>query len=61
MAEIIDFATMPQRICAKCFWHDAPNGACTRPGGYQFDWKNWYCHSFRPKDSLGPKGGTRSQ
>ncbi len=25
MAEIIDFFTIPKRICSNCFWHDAPN------------------------------------
>lgn len=61
MAEIIDFSTVPKRICANCLWGDEPNGAYTRPGGYQFDWRNFYCFNFLPKDGLTEKGGGRKE
>ena len=61
MAEIIDFPTVPKRICANCLWGDEPTGACTCPGGYQFDWRNFYCFSFRPKDGFTAKGGVRKE
>lgn len=55
MAEIIDFSTINKRVCANCVWGDEPNGACTRPGGYQYDWKRHYCFSFQPKASITQK------
>lgn len=57
MAEIIDFSTIPKRVCANCVWGDEPNGACTRPGGYQCDWKRCYCFSFQSKDGHAAKRG----
>ena len=59
MAEIIDFSTVPKRVCANCVWHDAPNGACTYPGGYWYDWAKRYCFSFQPKDGCAAKEGER--
>lgn len=56
MAEIIDFSTIPKRVCANCVWYDEPKGACTHPGGYWYDWARRYCFSFRPKDGLIPMG-----
>ena len=55
MAEIIDFSTIPKRVCANCVWGDEPNGACTRPGGYQYDWKRHYCFNFQPQASITQK------
>lgn len=48
MAEIINLADIPRKTCSTCFWHDGPNGACKRPGGYNFNWKLNLCRSWTP-------------
>lgn len=50
MAEVIDISNIPRRTCETCRWHDDRNGACTKPGGYKFDWKRWKCFSYQQKD-----------
>ena len=50
VGEIIDFEKIPKRCCCNCRWDAGDgSGACTRPGGYDFDWKRYRCHSFQWK------------
>lgn len=51
-AMIIDLAKVPRKDCDNCMYHDAARRACTFPGGYSLDLKNYRCLSFQWREDI---------